>query len=74
MEGVTDATVLRKAETAALWAFIATAAQAKSSSEKPWSYLLVPEHAVMTNATVKGLAASHTRIADVDLRGRYTQE
>ena len=71
---MTDASVLRKAETAALWVFIATAAQGGNGSEKPWSYLLVPEDAVMVNATVTGLAASHTKIADADLRGRYSHE
>lgn len=71
---MTDASVLRKAETAALWAFIATAAQTDSGSEKPWSYLLVPEDAVIVNATVTGLAASFTKAADTDLRGRYSHE
>lgn len=71
---MTDASVLRKAEAAALWAFIATAAQAENGSEKPWSYLLVPEDAVILNATVTGLAASYTKIADTDLRSRYSHE
>ncbi len=69
-----DPIVLRKAEAAALWAFIATDAQTDGVPEKPWSYVLVPEGAVLENATVKGLAASYTRIADVDLRSRYYHE
>ncbi|MFE3837574.1 DEAD/DEAH box helicase family protein [Pseudogemmobacter sonorensis] len=68
---MSDPVVLRKAEAAALWAFIATQAQANQLGEKPWSYLLVPETAVIENATVVGLASAHARIADTDLRGRY---
>jgi len=71
---MTDPVVIRKADAAALWAHLATSAQASNDAEKPWSYLLVPEHAVIANATVKGLASSCTRIADADLRTRYTHE
>ncbi len=66
-----DAVVLRKAEAAALWAFIATQARAGLPDEKPWSYLLVPETAVLENATVNGLASAYRREADADLRGRF---
>ncbi|GHC54144.1 DEAD/DEAH box helicase family protein [Neogemmobacter tilapiae] len=68
---LTDAGVLRKAETAALWAFIATQAQAALPGEKSWSYLLVPDTAVLENATVGGLISAHVRLADTDLRARY---
>ncbi len=71
---MTDPVVIRKADAAALWALLATSAQASDDAEKPWSYLLVPEHAVIANATLKGLASSCTRIADADLRTRYTHE
>lgn len=71
---MTDPVVIRKADAAALWTFLATSAHASDDAEKPWSYLLVPEHAVIANATVKGLASSCTRIADADLRTRYTHE
>jgi type III restriction enzyme len=66
-----DVLVKRKADAASLWAFIATEFHGKTVSDKPWSYLLVPEDSVRENATVKGLQASHTRIADTDLRARY---
>lgn len=66
-----DLLVKRKADAASLWAFIATEFHGKTVADKPWSYLLVPEDAVRENATVKGLQASYTRIADTDLRARY---
>ncbi|WP_374393434.1 DEAD/DEAH box helicase family protein [Tabrizicola sp.] len=66
-----DPVVLRKAEAAALWAFVATKAQAEQAGEKPWSYLLVPEAAVLENATVDGLASAHVRSADADLCARF---
>lgn len=66
-----DPVVLRKAEAAALWTFVATKAQAEQSGEKPWSYLLVPETAVLENATVDGLASAHVRSADADLCARF---
>jgi type III restriction enzyme len=66
-----DELVKRKADAASLWAFIATEFHGKKVSDKPWSYLLVPEDAVRENATVKGLQAGFTRIADADLRARY---
>ncbi|WP_322891436.1 MULTISPECIES: DEAD/DEAH box helicase family protein [unclassified Yoonia] len=71
---MSDPVVLRKADAAALWAFIATQFQAKASGDKPWSYLLVPETAVQENATINGLASSYARIADADLRSRYSHE
>jgi len=66
-----DATVRRKADAASLWAFIATEVQGKKIGDKPWSYLLVPENAVLGNATVKGLLSNCQRLADADLRARY---
>lgn len=71
---MTDPSVLRKAESAALWAYIATKAQGNGDAEKPWAYLLVPEGAVLENATINGLASSYARIADTDLRSRYYHE
>ncbi|MGO7961720.1 hypothetical protein, partial [Rhizobium leguminosarum] len=55
---MTDQIVLRKADSAALWCFIATESQSPASGYKPWSYLLVPETAVLENATVAGLAST----------------
>ncbi len=49
-----DPVVLPRAETAALWGHIATSVQADGASEKPRCYLLVPEDAVIANATVTG--------------------
>ncbi|NEY92002.1 DEAD/DEAH box helicase family protein [Tabrizicola oligotrophica] len=66
-----DATVKRKADAASLWAFIATEVHGKKIGDKPWSYLLVPENAVLGNATVKGLLSNCQRLADADLRARY---
>lgn len=66
-----DPIVKRKADAASLWAFIATEVHGKKSGDKPWSYLLVPETAVIGSTTIKGLVASCQRQADVDLRTRY---
>lgn len=71
---MTDPVVLRKADAAALWAFIATEFHARKSGDKSWSYLLVPETAVLENATLNGLVAAHMREADMNLRARYDIE
>lgn len=68
---VGDAAVLRKAETAALWAHIATEFHAKKTGGKPWSYLLVPHTDVIANSTLAGLSAKYTRKADMELLTRY---
>ncbi|MNR17944.1 hypothetical protein D3C85_1346370 [compost metagenome] len=68
---INDAVVLRKAETAALWAHIATEFHAKKIGGKPWSYLLVPHTEVVANSTLAGLAAKYTRQADTELLTRY---
>jgi type III restriction enzyme len=68
---MTDSAVVRKADAASLWAFIATEFQSKTTGDKPWSYLLVPETAVLENTTVAGLISTFLRIADADLRTRY---
>lgn len=65
---VAEATVLKKAEAAALWCHVANRA---SDGDKPWSYVLVPEAAVLPNATVAGLMASFTKLPDADLISRY---
>lgn len=62
--------VMRKADAACLWCYVATKASA-SHGEKPWSYLLVPESDVQENFTVSGLMAKHTRAPDTDLLSRY---
>jgi type III restriction enzyme len=66
-----DSTVLRKAEAASLWCHIATQVHGKQTGDKPWSYLLVPESAVLPNATIDGLIATHHRNPDTDLLSRY---
>ena len=68
---ISDTVVLRKAETAALWAHIATEFHAKKTGGKPWSYLLVPHTDVVGNSTLAGLAAKYTRQADTELLTRY---
>ncbi|NYS26583.1 DEAD/DEAH box helicase family protein [Rhodobacteraceae bacterium 2376] len=65
------ADVLRKADAASLWCYVATEVHGKKVGDKPWSYLLVPASAVQSNATLKGLASAYTRPVDVDLRSRY---
>lgn len=69
---MTDTTVLRKADAASLWCYIATEVHGKKVGDKPWSYLLIPEAAVQNNATVTGLAATYCRSVDTDLRSRYS--
>ena len=69
---MTDPLVSRKADAAALWCHVASRAHGEGSGDKPWSYLLVPETAVLTNATISGLRAAHTRSVDADLLGRYS--
>jgi hypothetical protein len=39
----------------------------EGAGDKPWPYLLVPETAVLSNATISGLMATHTRSVDADL-------
>lgn len=68
---MTDPLVRRKADAAALWCHIANRAVAEKATEKPWSYLLVPETAVLPNATITGLRASYTKPVDTDLMSRY---
>lgn len=68
---MSDADVLRKADAAALWCFIASEHHARPLGEKPWRYALIPETAVQPNATLDGLLASYTRVADMDLRSRF---
>jgi type III restriction enzyme len=55
-----DPIVLAKAQAAIKWCEAATrhAAEVKA---KPWSYLLIPDDAVMGAATLDGLVAGHTR-------------
>lgn len=67
-----DAKVLRKADAASLWCYIATEVHGKKVGDKPWSYLLIPEVAVQSNATVKGLTATYCRSVDTDLMSRYS--
>jgi type III restriction enzyme len=69
---MTNAQVIRKADAAALWCHIANRANGRNAGDKPWSYLLVPETAVLPNATISGLMATHTRPVDADLLSRYS--
>lgn len=69
---MTDPSVIRKADAAALWCHIANRANDANTGDKPWSYLLVPETAVLANATIAGLAAAHTRSVDADILSRYS--
>ncbi|WP_296576697.1 DEAD/DEAH box helicase family protein [Phreatobacter sp.] len=69
---MTNPLVVRKADAAALWCHIANRANGEGAGDKPWSYLLVPETAVLPNATISGLMATHTRSVDADLMSRYS--
>jgi len=69
---MTNPLVARKADAAALWCHIANRAHGESAGDKPWSYLLVPETAVLMNATISGLRAAHPRSVDADLLSRYS--
>jgi type III restriction enzyme len=66
-----EASVLQKAELAALWAHIATVCHSQKVGGKPWTYLLVPHTAVAPNTTLSGLIASFTCQADAELLTRY---
>ena len=66
-----DPVVVRKADAASLWCFIATQVHGKETGDKPWSYLLVPDTAVQPNTTVSGLVATYHRVPDAELRSRY---
>ncbi len=66
-----EASVLQKAELAALWAHIATVCHSQKVGGKPWTYLLVPHTAVAPNTTLSGLIASYTCQADTELLTRY---
>lgn len=68
-----DPEVLRKADAASLWSHIATQV-CIPRGEKPWSYLLVPETDVQENFTIAGLVATHARVPNMDLLGRYIIE
>lgn len=68
---VTNPLVTKKADAAALWCHIAKRAHG-GAGDKPWSYLLVPETAVLPNATINGMMAAHTRLVDTDLLSRYS--
>ena len=68
-----DPEVLRKADAASLWCHIATQV-CVPRNEKPWSYLLVPETDVQENFTLAGLVATHARVPNMDLLGRYIIE
>ncbi|HBR95405.1 MAG: hypothetical protein CL549_13660 [Alcanivorax sp.] len=63
--------VLRKADAASLWCYLATEISAKTG-DKPWHYVLVPESDVQENFTVSGLEATHTRTPNADLLQHYT--
>ena len=68
-----DTEVLRKADAASLWCHIATQS-CSPQSEKPWSYLLIPETDVQENFTVAGFVSKHTKAPDTDLLARYVFE
>ena len=57
---ITDPVVLAKAQAAVKWCVIASQ-QAAVSEKKPWTYILIPDTAILGNATLDGLIASHSR-------------
>jgi type III restriction enzyme len=54
---MTETDVLGKAEAAALWC-----EHASQNGDKPWTYLLIPNDAIMDNKTLQGLAAAYRHI------------
>ena len=71
---VADPDVERKTRAAVLWCHIATEHHAKEVGEKPWRYALIPDDQIQPSATLKGLLATHTRVADTELRTRFQIE
>jgi type III restriction enzyme len=71
---IMDPEVQRKAAAAKLWCHIATDHHAKPLGEKPWRYALIPHDVVQPNATLAGLLAAHTQVADMELRSRFELE
>jgi|GEM_PF-1670508 len=68
---MTDADVLRKAEAASFWCYIANKAHGERTDGKCWLYLLVPDTAVQMYSTLSGLEATYARTADSDLVSRF---
>ncbi|WP_246714639.1 DEAD/DEAH box helicase family protein [Rhizobium leguminosarum] len=68
---INDAEVVRKAEAASLWCYIATKFHSERNNDKPWRYALVPHDQLLPNSTLQGLLSRYTRVADIDLIGRY---
>lgn len=60
-----DQEVQDKARAAVRWCGYASA-HARSAGGKPWHYLLVPDTAITSAASVLGLAARHERRTDSD--------
>lgn len=71
---INDPDVQRKAAAAKLWCHIATDHHATPLGEKPWRYALIPHDVVQPNATLAGLLAAHTQVADMELRSRFELE
>jgi type III restriction enzyme len=68
---MTDTIVLRKADSASVWCHIATEFHGKRVQDKPWAFLLVPDSAVVPNATIDGLVATYRRSPDTHLLSQY---
>ena len=68
---VSSADVMRKTQAAVLWCHIATEYHAKKNGEKPWRYAIIPDEAIQPSATLAGLLAVHSKVADTDLRARF---
>jgi type III restriction enzyme len=68
---LTEAEVLRKADSARIWCHIASEHHAKPNNDKPWSYILIPDAAINASATLSGLIATYTRPADAFIAERY---
>jgi type III restriction enzyme len=66
-----DADVIRKANAAKVWCYVATEHHAKAHGEKSWRYMLIPDDAVQPNATLAGLLAAFSQEADMALRSQF---
>ena len=68
---MTDEEVLRKADAARMWCHIASEYHSKPFNEKPWTYVLIPDNAIIPSATFDGLVRRFNRPSDLLLEDRF---
>ena len=70
-DAVSDEEVLRKADSARVWCYIATKFHSVPHGEKPWDYVLIPHDAIRPDATISGLLTTFTRPPDLNIEQMY---